>query len=143
MDVRVLQTDGSQPVGRGIGPALEARDVLSVLHGEATAPSDLRERALLLAGQVLELAGLAQTGRGIDAACAALDDGCALAKFLAICEARGGLREPPVARFSDVVLAPCAGIVASIDNRRLARAAKLAGAPRDPAAGIQAGSLGR
>lgn len=30
--VTCLQTDGSQPVGRGIGPALEAHDVLAVLQ---------------------------------------------------------------------------------------------------------------
>lgn len=34
-------SDGSQPVGRGIGPALEARDVLAVLTRAADAPSDL------------------------------------------------------------------------------------------------------
>ncbi len=31
-------TDGHQPVGRGIGPALEARDVLAVLRNTANAP---------------------------------------------------------------------------------------------------------
>ena len=36
--VRTIFTDGSQPVGRGIGPALEANDVLAVLRGEPTAP---------------------------------------------------------------------------------------------------------
>src|SRR5262245_4703865 len=38
LEVRVIYTDGSQPVGRGIGPALEAHDVLAVLRGDATAP---------------------------------------------------------------------------------------------------------
>ena len=44
----IVFTDGSQPVGRGIGPVLEARDVMMVLRGEADAPADLRERAVLL-----------------------------------------------------------------------------------------------
>jgi thymidine phosphorylase len=57
LQVRVVQTDGTQPVGRGIGPALEAIDVLGVLRGHAQAPRDLRERALALAGDVLEMAG--------------------------------------------------------------------------------------
>ena len=35
LTLRVLTTDGRQPVGRGIGPALEARDVLAVLQGQA------------------------------------------------------------------------------------------------------------
>jgi thymidine phosphorylase len=36
-----------------------------------------------------------------------------------------------------VVTAERAGVVSSIDNRRLARIAKLAGAPQDPAAGLE------
>jgi len=51
--VDVVQGDGSQPVGRGIGPALEARDILAVLQGRAEAPGDLRERALTLAGRII------------------------------------------------------------------------------------------
>ena len=58
----VVLTDGSQPVGRGIGPALEARDVLAVLRCEPNAPQDLRQRAVALAGALLELAGAAPQG---------------------------------------------------------------------------------
>src|SRR6185312_14417877 len=35
ISLRVLGGDGRQPIGRGIGPALEARDVLAVLKGTA------------------------------------------------------------------------------------------------------------
>lgn len=38
--VRCVITDGAQPVGRGIGPALEARDVLAALQGLPDAPND-------------------------------------------------------------------------------------------------------
>lgn len=134
--VRVVVTDGAQPVGRGIGPALEARDVLAVLKGEPTAPPDLRQRALVLAGEILELSASVGEGTGVLLAKAILDDGRAWHKFQAICEAQGGLREPPQARYTHVVTAKHAGRVVSIDNRRLARAAKLAGAPKSPAAGL-------
>jgi thymidine phosphorylase len=50
LNVRLHVSDGRQPVGRGIGPALEARDVLAVLTRSPAAPLDLRERALDLAG---------------------------------------------------------------------------------------------
>ena len=43
MTLTILRTDGSQPVGRGIGPALEAQDVLAVLQNKPDAPQDLRE----------------------------------------------------------------------------------------------------
>lgn len=135
MMVRVVTTDGRQPVGRGIGPALEAMEALAVLQRRDDAPADLRDRALLLAGVLLEMAGRAVPGRGSALAAETLDSGRALAKFEAICAAQGGMREPPRAPYQEPVLAREAGRVGAIDNRRLARAAKLAGAPRDAAAG--------
>jgi len=137
LQLRIEETDGTQPVGRGIGPALEARDVLAVLQGASKAPTDLRDRAVRLAGAVLELAGAASVGSGGTAARAALDDGRAWRKFQAICDAQGGLRDPPVSALSHVVTAPNAAVVAGFDNRRLARVAKLAGAPTARAAGLE------
>jgi thymidine phosphorylase len=133
----VVATDGAQPVGRGVGPALEARDALAVLRGEPTAPADLRDRALALAGALLEFVAGVRPGDGLALARSALDSGAALRKFEAICEAQGGMRVPPVARFTDAVASPRAGVVTAIDNRRLARVAKLAGAPKAPAAGLE------
>jgi thymidine phosphorylase len=134
--VRVVQTEGLAPVGRGIGPALEARDVLSVLRRDAHAPSDLAHRALALAGDILEFGGAAPPGGGLALATATLDGGRAWAKFQEICEAQGGMREPPVAPFQQPLPAPRSGTVIAIDNRRLARIAKLAGAPKASSAGI-------
>lgn len=136
LHVTVVQTDGLAPVGRGIGPALEARDVLAVLRGDAAAPEDLRERALTLAGRVLEVGGATATGQGNALARAVLADGRAWRKFQEICEAQGGMREPPLAAFTQQILARRSGSVITIDNRRLARIAKLAGAPKSPCAGI-------
>lgn len=135
--VRTVVTDGTQPVGRGIGPALEARDVVAVLRGEPDAPEDLRARAILLAGHVLEMAPDVAPGTGATLAAAALADGRAWRKFQAICAAQGGMREPPRASHRHPVTSVRAGRVTQIDNRRLARVAKLAGAPSDPAAGVE------
>lgn len=136
LKVAVEVTDGTQPVGRGIGPALEARDVLAVLKGEASAPRDLRERAVRLAGCLLEMAGSVAVGAGQARAEALLDSGDAWEKFRAICDAQGGLRQPPTAAQRHEILAPRAGVVQAIDNRRFARVAKLAGAPSAKAAGV-------
>ncbi len=134
---RIVVTDGTQPVGRGIGPALEAHDVLAVLQGAPDAPADLRRRALALAAALLELAGAAPAGGGAALAERSLAAGAAWRKFQAICEAQGGLRRPPRAAFLRPVTAAVAGRVAGVDNRRLARVAKLAGAPADKAAGVE------
>lgn len=136
LDMRVVRTDGTQPVGRGIGPALEARDVLNVLQAHAESPRDLADRALLLAGELVELAGRAEPGQGRAVAAETLRSGAAWQKFQAICMAQGGLREPPRAVYTHPVLSTAAGAIKTMDNRRLAKAAKLAGAPQSPAAGI-------
>ncbi len=136
LQMRVVQTNGVEPVGRGIGPALEARDVLAVLRGESTMPADLAQRSLQLAGQILEFGGATPVGGGMAMATAVLEDGRAWKKFQEICEAQGGLRDPPVAPCQQPVPALHPGTVIAIDNRRLARIAKLAGAPTSPCAGI-------
>ena len=136
LQTRVVSGDGGQPVGRGIGPALEARDVLAVLKGHEKAPQDLRARALSLAGALLELSGRAGDGMGTALAAGILDSGRAWEKFQRICEAQGGMRTPPQSTHRKDLTATSDGKVSGIDNRRLARLAKLAGAPEDKAAGI-------
>ncbi len=132
--VKLHISNGAQPVGRGIGPALEARDVLAVLSRLTDAPLDLRERALDIAGALLDMAGANQRGRTL--AEQTLDSGRSQRKFELICEAQGGRRSLPVAPHRAPILSIEHGIVESIDNRVLARLAKLAGAPRAPAAGV-------
>jgi thymidine phosphorylase len=134
--LQTVVTDGSQPVGRGVGPALEALDVLAVLQNAPDAPADLRERALMLAGHVLELGGKAVAGTGLAMARNILGSGLAWNKFQAICDAQGGMREPPRANHTHVIASRHRGRVGSVDNRRLARIAKLAGAPKAHAAGV-------
>jgi thymidine phosphorylase len=136
ISVRTIQSDGEQPVGRGIGPALEAWDVLAVLQGQVDAPDDLRQRSLTLAGMILEQGGRAALGSGRSLAAELLHSGAAWRKFQAICDAQGGMRTPPRAAYSHVVRAEHAGRVLAIDNRRLAQLAKLAGAPKAAAAGL-------
>lgn len=136
LNLHIRHTRGGQPVGRGVGPALEAHDVMGVLRGAAHAPVDLRMRALNLAGDLLEFCGKATPGTGNSLAWRLLDSGMAWQKFQGICEAQGGLHEPPVARIKDPVIAASSGHISHIDNRRLSRLAKLLGAPTTPTAGL-------
>jgi len=137
LETRVIVSDGTQPVGRGIGPALEARDVLGVLQGAIDAPADLRSRACRLAGVLLELGGRAANGMGELLAQATLADGRAWTRFQRICEAQGGMRTPGTAKHRHPLLATRDGQVARMNNRKLARLAKLAGAPNSKAAGLE------
>ena len=136
LEIEPMITDGSQPVGRGIGPALEAHDLLAVLRDEPHAPADLRDRAIQLSARILEMSEGVSRGYGEEVAENLLSSGRAYEKFVAICEAQGDFREPPVANHTRPVTAEKDGRVVAIDNRRIANAAKLAGAPIAPAAGI-------
>lgn len=137
LNLRILHSDGSQPVGRGIGPVLEALDVLQVLQNHAEAPDDLRARSLDIAAGLLELTGRSAPGTGWDLARQMLLSGAAWRKFQDICEAQGGMRVPQRAQQRVPVVAPQGGRVAVIDNRAVAKVAKLAGAPRAKAAGVE------
>jgi len=134
--VQTLISDGGQPVGRGVGPALEARDVLAVLQRAESAPDDLRQRALTLAAALLEMGNACAAGGGLALATKTLESGDAWAKFVAICEAQGGLKTPPVAKFQHSITASKSGIVALFNNRVISRLASLVGAPNAASAGI-------
>lgn len=139
LKVEVVETDGSHPVGRGVGPALEARDVLSVLRGEAGAPADLRDKSVRLAGRLIELDPDCPGGSGEARARELIDSGAALRKLEAIAEAQGPspLRDGLVpGRLVQEIAAPRDGTVTAVDCLRIARIARLAGAPTDPGAGL-------
>lgn len=134
--VNVIVTEGFEPVGYGIGPALEARDVVQVLQNRPEAPPDLREHALLLAAPILEFSPKVSARQGRILAEDILASGKAWTKFQAICAAQGGMRDIPHSSCQHAFCAPRAGRVAHIDTKRVALLAKLAGAPQSKAAGI-------
>jgi thymidine phosphorylase len=137
LQLDVMITDGSQPIGQGIGPVLEARDVMRVLRNDPAAPADLREKSLRLAGRVIEFDPDVRGGDGWRIARDILESGRALARMQAIVDAQGRVAEPPqLGELTHEVLAAAAGRVAAIDNLLLARIARLAGAPQVPGAGV-------
>ena len=136
VQVRIARLAGTQPVGRGIGPAPEALDVLAVLRGAAAAPVDLRMHALAEAGLLLEMCGASRPGHGEIDAWRLLDNGAAWARFQALCEAQGGMREPTLAPFAEVISADHAGHVRSLCGAHVRRVAVLAGAPQGTGAGV-------
>lgn len=135
--IEVMITDGASPIGRGIGPALEARDVLEVLDRRTDAPAALREKSIRLAGRLLEhdpgLAG----GRGEQRARELLESGEARKALDRMMEAQGEPpRKAPIGSLVYEVPAPRDGVITEIDCFRMARIARTAGAPNDPGAGI-------
>ena len=137
LQLDVVMTDGAQPIGRGIGPVLEARDVMAVLKCEPTAPDDLREKSLQLAAHILEFDPDLRGGAGYERAKHLLESGAALDTMNRIIDAQGRVTEVHcLGHLTHDVRAPADGIVKAIDCYRLARIARLAGAPMDKGAGI-------
>ncbi|WP_083841518.1 thymidine phosphorylase family protein [Bradyrhizobium sp. STM 3843] len=136
--VEVITTDGSPPIGNGIGPVLEARDVMAVLTNDPAAPADLREKSLRLAAHLLEYDPQLRGGAGYDRARDLLDSGAAMRQMQKIIDAQG----PPEceSRLGDLVFEVKAerdGVIAAIDCLRLNRLARTAGAPINKGAGIR------
>lgn len=116
---------------------LEARDVMRVLHNDPAAPADLREKALRLAGRVIECDPDVRGGDGWRIVRDVLESGRALAQMEAIIDAQGRRADPPrLGELTHQAKADRAGIVSAIDNLRLARIAALAGAPQVSGAGV-------
>jgi thymidine phosphorylase len=137
LHIDIVITDGSQPIGNGIGPALEARDVLQVLRNQKDAPSDLREKSLRLAGRILEFDPDVRGGQGYNIARDILESGRAFEKMQAIITAQGAQQENLAkAPLSYAVTAHKTGYIHTIDNLKIANIASLAGAPIDKYAGI-------
>ena len=136
--VEVITTDGRQPIGNGIGPVLEAQDVMAVLANDPSAPRDLREKSLRLAAHLLEYDPELRGGAGYARAKELLDGGAALKRMEMIIEAQG-----PSTCNSDLgpltadIPAARDGVVEGIDCLRLNRLARTAGAPIDKGAGIK------
>ncbi len=137
MKMKVLVTDGTQPIGDGIGPILECIDCLKVLKNDPTAPKDLRKKALMIAGEVMELTGKAKKGKGVKMAEELLTSGKAYAKFQEMIVAQGKKNTPLTpGKFTAPILSPKKGKVTAIDNKLISRYARMAGAPMNMGAGV-------
>ncbi|MDD5318190.1 MAG: thymidine phosphorylase, partial [Candidatus ainarchaeum sp.] len=139
MKSEVLITSGRDPVGMGIGPGLECRDVLKSLQGGG--PSDLVTKSCKLAGAVLELCGKVDPGRGSEVAMGLLTSGKAYEKMKEIIEAQGGnpdvkLDDLPVGKFTEKFYAEADGRIHLVDNKVVNRIARAAGAPASKGAGM-------
>ncbi len=140
MKVFVVLTDGRQPIGNGIGPALEARDVLWMLANHPQQPKDLRKKCIAMAGYVLELTGKAKKGQGKKMASDLLNTGAANMKMWEIIKRQGArvkkVEDITLGKYTWTFKAPRRGKITRIDNHLISKVARLAGCPKDKEAGL-------
>ncbi len=136
LKIKVIITNGDQPIGNGVGPALEAIDVLKVLQNNG--PEDLSKKSVYMAGLLLEMVGVKNGGKK---ASEILESGLAYKKMQEIIKAQGG---NPNIKPEDISLGKYtfdykskkSGRIKIISNRLVSKIAKIAGAPYDKGAGI-------
>lgn len=135
--LKVILTKGDEPVGNGIGPSLEMRDIIKVLRREKSHPLDLEKKSLFLAGQIFEMTGKAKKGAGIELAEKILDSGKAFAKFKQIIKAQNGnLNRLKYAKYKKDIFMKKNAEISEIDNKKITLLARIAGCPMDKAAGL-------
>ncbi|MGD0644959.1 MAG: AMP phosphorylase [Candidatus Bathyarchaeia archaeon] len=136
LNIQCALTFGDQPLGCGIGPALEAMEALTTLMGGG--PPDLREKVVSLAGMLFEMVGVEN---GLSKAEDMLDSGKAEKKLREIIGAQGGNPaikpdDIPIGPESAVVRSERAGKVLWLSTEDIVRIAREAGAPKEKGAGI-------
>ncbi len=143
MEIVTDINESLEPAGNGVGPALEAMDVLYVLEQKKERPLALEAKALRLAGKLLAIcykdAKIKKNGE--EEAGKLLYEGHALKKFREIVKAQGGNDQISAETFkvkshrSEIKSAKY-GKIKRINNYNLNMIAKILGAPHDKFAGI-------
>ena len=136
LEIDAVITDGSEPIGNGIGAVLEARDVMKILRNKDDAPQDLLEKSLFLAGRILEFDPKLRGGQGYHVAKEILTSGRALEAMNKIIYAQGKAPQPQLGHLTRDIVATASGMVESIDNARINKIGVLAGAAQYPGAGL-------
>jgi len=139
MKVKYLLTDGTQPIGNGVGPILEARDLLRALNCEG--PKDLIDKSIMMMGELLEFCGSAEKKQGARQAKDILESGKAMEKMRQIIKLQRGnpnvrVQDLKPGKFKKEVKAASGGKVMWIENSVIAMIARTAGSPQDPGAGL-------
>jgi len=138
LKIKVVLTNGSEPIGNGIGPVLEIKDVLAVLTRN-NPPKDLEQKSLMLSAQLLEISGKVKKGKGKKIAKEILDSGKAFKKFLQIIKSQeGGIDrlDKLNPKFSYDIKSWRKFKIKHIDNKLINRLARHLGCPEDKSAGI-------
>lgn len=134
-----------EPAGHGVGPALEAQDVLKVLEQKPDRPFVLEAKALRLTGKLLDLClgdiKKKTKENGEELARKILQSGKALSKMREIIKAQKGNPDVGVddihlGEFKYEVPSGKKGIVTAFNNQDLTVVAKILGCPEDKRAGI-------
>ncbi|MFB6246825.1 MAG: thymidine phosphorylase [Candidatus Pacearchaeota archaeon] len=137
IEIKVVLTKADGPIGRGIGPVLEMKDILGILNPEEKGPRDLEDKSVFLAGNLLEMSEKAEKGKGEQKAREILHSGEAFEKFKEIIKSQGGkIKDLKSGSYKEEIYAGKSGKIKNVDNQLVNSVARNAGCPADKKAGI-------
>ena len=136
MNVKVVLTNGDQPIGNGIGPLLEAQDVMAVLRNDPLAPQDLREKAIDMSATLLNQSGKYSLRQAKKVVLEIINSGRALKKMNQIIKIQGKVKKPKLGSYRHLVKSSKSGKVNQINNEHISKISHLAGAPDDKGSGM-------
>jgi AMP phosphorylase len=138
LKMKVIYTDGTQPIGDGFGPVLEMLDIIEVFKNNG--PQDLKEKSIYLATELIKLCGIKNAKTK---ATESLESGKAYEKFKEIINAQNGkknfnnkLKELKLAKFKKIIPAQKSGNITTIDNKGINSLCRILGTPETIAAGV-------
>ncbi len=140
LKIKMVYTNGSQPVGNGFGPTLEMFDILKVLKNVGNVPEDLKNKSLFLSAELMKLCGIKDSA---NKAKEILSSGKAYEKFVEIVNAQNGknniekkIEELKLAKFSKKIKAKKTGKITQISNEKINGLCRILGTPETIGAGV-------
>ena len=139
MDCMAIISDMNQPLGNAIGNALEIKESIDLLKGQA--PADITELVMTLGAHMVVMSGKADDLETARAMCEkTITDGSALQKFGDMVAAQGGDRNVidhpeimPQAKFKIELPAKASGVVSKVEADEMGIASMLLGGGRQKA----------
>nr|MBC8435150.1 thymidine phosphorylase [archaeon] len=140
LKVKYVLTEGKNPIGKGIGPVLEMKDVISILKNEKNCPKDLKDKSIYLAAELMRLCNISSAKKK---AKKILESGKAYEKFKEIINVQNGkddfdkrLKNLSEAKFKKTIISNKSGEITNISNNDVNQLCRLLGTPQNPSAGI-------
>ncbi|RMD45491.1 thymidine phosphorylase [Candidatus Pacearchaeota archaeon] len=141
LNLHIVYTDGSLPIGHGFGPVLEMLDILKVLRNEIDAPQDLRDKSIFLASEIFKMCKIKNPRKLAENA---LISGEAYQKFKEIVNAQNGSNnfERRVAnlrlgRIRRTIYSKKSGRIKRVGNHEINSICRILGTPETATAGLK------
>ncbi len=140
LKMKVVYTDGKQPIGKGIGPVLEMLEVLAILKNDLQSSEDLKKKSLFLSTELMKLCKIKNPKKK---AREILESGQAYEKFKEIINTQNNTKDfekriskLKPAKFKKTIQAKNSSKITGIDNEKINSLCRIIGTPESKSAGV-------